>query len=137
MALVFLISGTAFANNIDATDVFLSILPSGEYYGVTEKKNEQCSVTVRKLANRVAVVAKDPNRTIIYEVYVGTGYYSQVGKRFFLSSTITTTLTSTIENFVRTTAVTANTQYVAVGEILRSEDRHSNKNIAVECIIDL
>jgi hypothetical protein len=135
LALFFVFSGSTFASDLDATDALLSTLPAGEYSGFTLKKLP-CSVSVRVLSNRVAVVATDSDLTKRSEVYNGAVYRLKPGKREFLASVLTTTLTDKRENFVRTIAVTENTQYVVVGDIISSSARDKQESV-VECIVNL
>lgn len=138
LALLFIVSGSSFASSSDtqdATAALLSILPAGEYRGITLMKTP-CEISVRKLSDRVAVVATDHDFTKRSEVYTGAGHRFKPGKREFFASVLTTTLTDKRENFVRTLAVTENTQYVVVGDIISSSARDKRESI-IECIVNL
>lgn len=136
LAALLIVSGSAFSQEIDATEALLSILPPGEYRGTLADSSERCEVSVRNLSNRVAVVATKPGLTTRTEVYVGASYWRR-SQREFLSSVLTTSLTGKRENFVRTVAVTEKTQYVVVGDIFISGDRSSISESVVECVVNL
>lgn len=135
MAALLIVSGSAFAQYLDATEALLSTLPAGNYSGVTPE-GKSCAVSVRNLSNRIAVVASTGSLTTRSEVYVGATYRWMPGKREFLASVLTTTLTDKRENFVRTIAVEDNTQYVAVGDIITSSERGTRESV-VECVVNL
>lgn len=138
LALLLIISGSSFASKPDAQDAtlaLLSVLPAGDYRGITLIKTP-CEISVRKLSDRVAVVATDHDFTKRSEVHSGAGYRFKPAKREFLSSILTTTLTDKRENFVRTIAVTENTQYIVVGDIISSSARDKHESI-IECIVNL
>lgn len=134
IAALLLVSSSAFAQSYDATEVLLSILPAKDYRGVTPV-GTPCEVSVRNLSNRVAVVASTLGFTTRSEVYVGAYYAKPRGSRTFLASVLTTTLTDKRENFVRTIAVTENTQYIAVGDIISWDGR--TRESVIECIVNL
>jgi hypothetical protein len=69
------------------------------------------------------------------EVYSGATYRWKPGQRSFLASTFTTTLNGSKENVFRTIAVSTNTQYVVVADLI--EDNRNRVETKVECIIDL
>jgi hypothetical protein len=134
IATLLFVSSTTFAVTLDATEALLSILPAGNYNGVTPEESP-CEISVRNLSNRIAVVASKTELSQRSEVFLGATYLWRPGKREFLSSTLTTSLTDKRENFVRTIAVQENTQYVVVGNIITSNTGVSES--VVECIVNL
>lgn len=134
IAAFLLVSSSAFAQELDATDALLTTLPAKEYRGITPD-GDDCQVAVRDLSSKVAIVATAGNLTRRAEVYSGAVYRWQPGQRFFLATNLTTTLNGSKENVFRTIAVTSNTQYVIVAdEVINNREREVVK---VECIIDL
>lgn len=134
IAALLLVSSSAFAQELDSTDALLTILPAGEYSGVTPE-GRNCAVSVRDLSSKVAVVASTDQLTKRSEVLSGAVYRWNPGTRSFLATVFTTTLTGSTENILRTIAVTQNTQYVVVADRLVS-NRSANES-KVECVINL
>ena len=129
-----LISTTAFATELDATEALLNTIPAGDYRGVSPDGND-CQVSVRTLSEKVAAVASENGFVKRSEVMEGASYRWNPANRPFLSSTLTTTLTGQKENLVRTIAVKQNTQYVVVADIVSEDGRVSETKI--ECVINL
>jgi hypothetical protein len=131
---LFLISASVFAQELDATEALLLTLPQGNYSGQSTNGNP-CIVSVRNLPNRIAVIASDGSLTTRSEVYKGAPYRWIPGKREFLASVLTATLTDRRVNFVRMIAVDEKSQYVAVGDIMTSNDAGALEAV-VECVIN-
>jgi hypothetical protein len=134
IAALLLVSASAFAYELDATEALLQTLPAGEYYGITPQ-GDDCSVAVRNLYGKVAVVATANGLTKRSEVYSGATYRWKPGQRSFLATSLTTTLSGSTENIFRTIAVSTNTQYVVVADhVINNRDSYETK---VECVINL
>ncbi len=133
-ALVLLISGQLFAQELDATTALLSTLNAGEYKGLSPR-GEECSVRVSVLSGKVAVTVYSEGLSGRSEVQEGATYRWNPANRSFLSSVFTTTLTGSRENILRTIAVTQKTQYVVVADVVIN-DREVTETTA-ECIINL
>jgi hypothetical protein len=129
-----IVSTSAFATELDATDALLQTVAAGQYTGITPQGSD-CEVSIRNLSNRVAIVASAEGVTKRSEVYSGATYRWKPGQRSFLASTFTTTLNGSKENVFRTIAVSTNTQYVVVADLI--EDNRNRVETKVECIIDL
>lgn len=129
-----IVSTTAFATELDATEALLQTVSAGQYTGITPQGSD-CEVSIRNLSNRVAIVASADGVTKRSEVYSGATYRWKPGQRSFLASTFTTTLNGSKENVFRTIAVSTNTQYVVVADLV--EDNRNRVETKVECIIDL
>lgn len=134
IAALLLVSSTAFAYELDATEALLQTVSAGEYSGITPQ-GDDCSVAVRNLSSKVAVVATANGLTKRSEVYSGATYRWKPGQRSFLATTLTTTLNGSKENIFRTIAVSSNTQYVVVADLI--VDGRSSQETKVECIINL
>ncbi len=134
IAALFLVSASAFAQNLTATEALLRVIGPGFYEGKTPAGN-YCEVTVKNLYGSVIVVAADENQGRKSEVLSTSQYRSNPGNRSFLSTVFTTTLTGSTENIFRTIAVTESTQYVVVADVVvNNRERYERK---VECIINL
>jgi len=134
IAALMLISSTAFAYELDATEALLQTVSAGEYYGITPS-GDDCSVAVRNLSSKIAIVATANGVTKRSEVYSGAAYRWKPGQRSFLATTFTTTLNGSRENIFRTIAVSTNTQYVVVADMI--VDGRSSEETKVECVINL
>ncbi len=132
--LLMLVSGHAFSQELDATEALLSTINVGEYSGKNPRGGE-CSVRVVALSGKVAVTVYSDGLTGRSEVEEGAVYRWNPGNRSFLASVFTTTLTGSRENIIRTLAVTENTQYVVVADVI-IENRDVTEK-AVECVINL
>lgn len=124
----------AFSQELDATEALLSTISAGEYSGKSTKGNA-CSVKVVKLSGKVAVIVAADGLINRSEVMEGAVYRWNPGNRSFLASVFTTTLTGSRENVLRTIAVTQNTQYVVVADVI-IENRDVTER-AAECVINL
>lgn len=133
-ALFLAFSFNTFAQELDATEALLSTIPAGEYSGKSTKGNA-CSVKVVQLSGKVAVVVSADGMVNRSEVMEGAVYRWNPGNRSFLASVFTTTLTGSRENILRTIAVTENTQYVVVADLI-IENRDVTEK-AAECVINL
>lgn len=133
-ALFLSLSFSSFAIELDATEALLTTLPAGEYTGKSIKGND-CSVKVVQLSEKVAVVVSADGIINRSEVTEGAVYRWNPGNRSFLASVFTTTFTGSRENIIRTIAVTQNTQYVVVSDVI-IENRDVSERIA-ECVINL
>lgn len=129
-----LISGSALAQELSATDALLQTLPAGNYSGRT-LENRECEVSIRDLTNKVAVVATTKNLTKRSEILKDAVYRWNPGTRSFLASVFSTSLNGSSENVFRTIAVKETTQYVVVADI-EINNRTVNES-KVECVIDL
>lgn len=134
IAAFLLVSASAFAQNLTATDALLRTIPAGTYRGITPQ-NGYCEVAVRILSGKVAVVAADEYHVKRSEIETGAQYRWNPANRSYLASVYTTTLTGSTENVFRTIAVTENTQYVVVADTYINNREVSETK--VECIIDL
>lgn len=134
IAALLLVTSSAFAYELDATEALLQTVAAGEYTGITPA-GDDCSVAVRNLSSKVAVVATANGITKRSEVYSGAAYRWKPGQRSFLATTLTTTLNGSKENIFRTIAVSTNTQYVVVADLI--VDGRSSEETKVECIINL
>lgn len=134
IAALMLVSVSAFAQDLDATEALLQTVSAGEYSGITPA-GDDCSVSIRNLSNKVAVVATANGLTKRSEVVSGATYRWRPGQRSFLASTLTTTLNGSKENIFRTIAVSTNTQYVVVADLI--VDGRSSVETKVECVINL
>lgn len=134
IAALMLVSASAFAQELDATVALLSTVRAGEYTGITPQ-GDDCSVGIRDLSSKVAIVASANGLTKRSEVYSGATYRWKPGQRSFLASTFTTTLNGSKENVFRTIAVSTNTQYVVVADVI--VDGRYSEETKVECIINL
>lgn len=132
--LFLVLSFSSFALELDATQALLSTVPAGEYSGRSTKGND-CSVKVIQLSEKVAVVVSADGIINRSEVMEDAVYRWNPGNRSFLASVFTTTLTGSRENILRTIAVTQNTQYVVVSDVI-IENRDVTER-AAECIINL
>ncbi|WPU63221.1 hypothetical protein [Peredibacter starrii] len=125
-----LVSGRAFAQEMDATEALTMVLPVGTYYG--RFANERCSVTVREEANGVKVTATNGRLTRSRLVEYGS-VYRLWGTTQFLSSTSVGTNDGFNENLLRTRADVTNKQYVVVADrVVVMNDQFEHK---VECIV--
>lgn len=134
IAALLLVTSSAFAYELDATEALLQTVAAGEYTGITPA-GDDCSVAVRNLSSKVAVVATANGITKRSEVYSGATYRWKPGQRSFLATTLTTTLNGSKENILRTIAVSTNTQYVVVADLI--VDGRRSEETKVECIINL
>lgn len=134
IAAFLLVSASAFAQNLTATEALLRTIPAGSYEGKT-LQGGFCEVSVRNLSGKVAVVATDEFQGRRSEILVDSHYRWNPGNRSFLASVYTTTLTGSTENVFRTIAVTENTQYVVVAD--RFINNREVSEAKVECIINL
>lgn len=134
IAALMLTSVSAFATELDATDALLNTLPLGSYTGQTER-GEACSVKVSERSSGILVSVSSKGQTKSHETKIGSGYRWQPGQRLFFNSEITRARNSSTENFVRTIAVTENTQYVVAGSLYRSTT--GNSESVIECIVNL
>jgi hypothetical protein len=132
-ATLLLVSTSLFAQELDATEALLWTLPQGNYWGLSTKGNP-CSVSVRNLSNKIAVSAAEGALITTSEVFMGAPYRWSPGKRDFLASVFTTTLSVRKENFVRMIAVEEKSQYVAVGDIISSNTGTISENV-IECVV--
>lgn len=133
-AAILLVSSSAFAYELDATEALLQTIRAGEYQGVTPQ-GDDCQVSVRDLTNKVAVVASSEGVTKRSEIVTGSTYRWKPGQRSFLATNLTTTLSGSKENVFRTIAVGQKTQYVVVADVV--VDNRDVNETKVECIIDL
>lgn len=133
-ALLLVSVSAAFAQELDATEALLQTVSAGEYTGITPD-GDDCSVAIRNLSNKVAVVASANGLTKRSEVHSGATYRWKPGQRSFLATTLTTTLNGSKENIFRTIAVSTNTQYVVVADLI--VDGRRSDETKVECIINL
>ncbi|WP_408096272.1 hypothetical protein ACJVC5_14630 [Peredibacter sp. HCB2-198] len=126
-----LVSGSAFAQEMDATEALTSVLPVGNYSG--RFANERCSVTVREEANGVRVSATNGRYTRSRLVEFGS-VYRLWGTTQFLSSTSYSTNDGFNENLVRTRADVTGKQYVVVADrVVVMNEQFEHK---VECIVN-
>ena len=125
-----LLSGSAFAQEMDATEALTMVLPVGTYYGRFD--GERCSVTVRAEANGVKVSATNRRLTRSRLVEFGS-VYRLWGTTQFLSSTSVGTNDGFNENLIRTRADVTGKQYVVVADrVVVMNDQFEHK---VECIV--
>lgn len=126
-----LVSSSAFAQEMDATEALTMVLPVGTYSGRFE--GERCSVTVREEANGVKVTATNARLTRSRLVEYGS-VYKLWGTTQFLSSTSIGTNDGFNENLVRTRADVTGKQYVVVADrVVVMNDQFEHK---VECIVN-
>lgn len=131
---VLLISSVSYAQEFDATDALLRILPAREYSGRTSS-GDFCQVSVRNLTNKIAVTVSANGASKRAEVSRGAVYHSNPGNRSFLATVLTTTLTGSRENILKTIAVTETTQYVVASDLVINNRQTSEQ--FVECIVNL
>lgn len=134
IAALFLVSGSLFAYELDATEALLETLPAGEYRGLTPK-GINCEVSVVDLSDKVIVTASSENVIRTSEVTPGALYRWNPASRSFLASRIARTMSASRENILRTIAVTEKTQYVVVSDLIIT-DRETIEN-KVECVVEL
>ena len=134
IAAFLIMSSSAFANELDATEALLSTLPAGVYTGITPH-GDDCEISVRTLSDKVAVVATTATLTKRSEVVRGAVYRWNPGNRSYLATTFTTTLRGSTENILRTIAVSQSTQYVVVADRVVN-DRNASET-KIECVINL
>lgn len=134
IAALMLTSVSAFATELDATDALLNTLPIGTYSGQNDN-GENCAVKVSEHSNGIVVSVSAAGQTKSHETKIGSGYHWRPGQRLFYNSFITRTSNSSTENFVRTIAVTENTQYVVAGSLYRSTT--GNSESVIECVVNL
>jgi hypothetical protein len=125
---------SAGAQELDATKALLTILPAGDYSGVTNDGAE-CNISILPLSNRIAVIGTSRDMIKRSEIEVGSRYRWNPGTRSFLHTTLTTTLSDAKENVFRTLAVDKNKQYVVLADVV-TKDRQTLET-AIECIVDL
>jgi hypothetical protein len=123
LAALLFVCSSAFAQELDATEAALEVLPAGTYSGTTPQ-GDACQVKVHADANGVAVVASSGNLMVSRLVLRGTGYRYIPGQRMFLSS-------DAAENVFRTLAVEVDTQYVVVAR------KRNGEEVKVECVVNL
>lgn len=129
-----LMSSFSYAREYDANDAFLSIMRAGDYSGRTSS-GSYCQVSVRNLSSKIAVVVSANGTSKRSEVSRGATYHANFANRSFLATTLTTTLTGSRENILRTIAVTDATQYVVVSDV--TIDNRNTSESFVECIVNL
>lgn len=129
-----LISSVSYAQDFDATDALLRVLPARDYSGRTSD-GDLCQVSVRNLSNRIAVIVSSNGQTKRGEVFRGATYRWNPANRSFLASALTTTLDGSRENIVKTIAVTDASQYVVVSDVV-TDDRNTSESL-LECIVSL
>lgn len=134
LSIMMFMSVSVAAQELDATKALLTILPAGDYTGVTNN-GEECNISILPLSNRIAVVGNSGDISKRSEIEVGSRYRWNPGTRSFLHTTLTTTLSDSKENVFRTLAVDKKKQYVVLADIV-SKDRETIET-AIECIIDL
>lgn len=128
-----LMSSVSYAQELDATAALLNVLPATEYSGRTSQGDE-CQVSVRNLSDRIAVVVSANGYWRRGEVFRGAAYRYNPANRSFLATVLTTTLTGSRENIVKTIAVTDRSQYVVVSEFV-IDNRQTHENF-IECIVN-
>ena len=126
---ILLISTSAYALEMGARDVFLSLLTPGQYYG------DQCSVTIEDLGNKVVITAKNQRYSKVKEIE-NNDSYSRRGLRFLSSKFTLINRDTRVENFIRTLPANNDTQYFAVGDIWHVYSREIREEV-VECVVEL
>ncbi len=134
LSIMMFMSLSVAAQELDATKALLTVLPAGDYSGITSDGAE-CNISILPLSNRIAVIGTSGEISKRSEIEVGSRYRWNPGTRSFLHTTLTTTLSDTKENVFRTLAVDKKKQYVVLADII-SKDRETIET-AIECLIDL
>ena len=127
-----LVSGSAFAQEMDATEALTSIIPQGTYFG--KLGQERCKVTFKSNPKGILVTASNSKLTVKRQIEFGTKY-EMFGTTQFHSSESIATNDGFNENLLVTRADYRHKQYVTVAD--RVVTHRQVFEHRVECIINL
>lgn len=128
IALFALLSTSAFAQSLPATEALTNVLPVGEYTGTN------CSVSVKETQRTVKVTVTQKNKSFTREIFANSMYSYSANANSFMNYEIEDIRGGRVETSLSTKALSNRTQVVKIS----SRDlARPDYVFAVECNINL
>jgi hypothetical protein len=131
---------SAFGNNLNAVDSFLSVLPLGNYTGATDS-GEFCSITVNEVnypEKKIAVTVANSSTRVFKLIADRSDFFFKAYKSEFIQTErfyVNADRNSYVDRVIRTVSAGANRLYVVV-----AHESTVNREVSVEsaeCVINL